>query len=67
MRHAVRMNRLVRPLRGRLLAGVCAAVAYRLGLSPLVVRLLWVLLSLIPGPLWIVYVALWVIIPSESR
>lgn len=60
------MATLSRPVRGRILAGVCAALALRLGWSPLLVRVLWVILSFIPGPLWVAYVVLWVIIPSEG-
>lgn len=29
-------------------------------------RVLWVILSFIPGPLWIAYVLLWVLIPSQK-
>lgn len=60
------MATLIRPRHGRVLAGVCAALAHRLGWSVLLVRVLWVLLSFIPGPLWVIYVALWILIPSEG-
>ncbi|MFI6180720.1 PspC domain-containing protein [Nonomuraea spiralis] len=38
-----------------------------MGLPPTLVRILWLLLSLIPGPLWVVYVAMWILIPEEPR
>lgn len=60
------MTSLVRPNRGKILAGVCAAIANRLGVAAWVVRLLWIILSFIPGPLWVLYVVLWVIIPKEG-
>jgi phage shock protein C len=60
------MASLYRPRRGRWLAGVCAAIALGLGWSPTLVRVLWIILSFIPGPLWIAYVVLWVIIPTEK-
>ena len=60
------MSRLVRPRRGRILAGVCAAIADRLGAPSWVIRVLWIVLSFIPGPLWIAYVVLWVLIPAEG-
>lgn len=60
------MASLLRPLRGRVLAGVCLALANRLGLSVTLVRVLWIVLSFIPGPLWVVYVVLWALIPSEG-
>ena len=57
---------LVRPARGRVLAGVCAAIARALGWETWLVRVLWIILSLIPGPLWIAYVVLWIAIPAEG-
>ncbi|OIH95485.1 PspC domain-containing protein [Curtobacterium sp. MCBA15_001] len=61
------MKSLARPRSGRLLAGVCAGIADRLGWSRFLVRVVWVLLSLFPGPLWIAYVLLWILMPSEGR
>ncbi|GAB3288996.1 PspC domain-containing protein [Pseudoclavibacter terrae] len=59
------MKRLVRPRRGRMIAGVCAGIAQRFGWSPFVVRLLTVLSILIPGPQVIIYLALWLLIPND--
>jgi phage shock protein C len=56
---------LVRPRSGRFLAGVCAGLARRFGMKPGVVRLLFVLSILLPGPQVLVYVALWILMPSE--
>lgn len=57
---------LVRPRKGRVVAGVCAGLGRRFGLSPLTARLLFVLLLLvIPGSQLIVYPILWVLMPSE--
>ena len=56
---------LVRPRRGRLLAGVCAGLARRFGMSPSGVRLLFVLSMLLPGPQILLYLALWIILPQE--
>ena len=55
---------LVRPQR-RVIAGVCAGLGRRFGISPNVVRLLFVLSCLLPGPQFIIYIVLWVMIPSE--
>ncbi|MCJ1712731.1 PspC domain-containing protein [Curtobacterium sp. VKM Ac-2922] len=60
------MKSLTRPRSGRLLAGVCAGIADRLGLPRLLVRVVWVILSLFPGPLWIAYVVLWILMPGEG-
>jgi phage shock protein PspC (stress-responsive transcriptional regulator) len=60
-----RSTELVRPRRGRLIAGVCAALARRFGMKPSRVRLLFVLSCLLPGPQVLLYVALWIILPAE--
>jgi phage shock protein C len=61
------MRTLLRPRNGRLLAGVCAGIADRFGWSRTAVRVLWVILSFFPGPLWIAYVVLWILMPDERR
>jgi phage shock protein PspC (stress-responsive transcriptional regulator) len=57
--------RLVRPRQGRIIAGVCAGLARRFGLSPGLVRLIFVLSCLLPGPQILVYIVLWLLVPSE--
>lgn len=60
------MSKLIRPRNKRIIAGVCAAVADRFGVSTTLVRVLTVLLVLFAGlSLW-AYILLWIIIPSES-
>ena len=56
---------LVRPRTGRFLAGVCAGLAKRFGMKPGVVRLLFVVSIVLPGPQFLVYIALWILMPSE--
>lgn len=56
---------LVRP-RNRMIAGVCSGLARRFGLSPFVVRLIFVVSCVLPGPQFLIYVALWVLMPSED-
>jgi phage shock protein PspC (stress-responsive transcriptional regulator) len=65
MRDRLAANGLVRPQSGRFLAGVCAGLARRFGMKPGVVRLLFVVSILLPGPQILVYAALWVLMPSE--
>ncbi len=55
---------LVRP-RDRMIAGVCAGLARRFGMRPGVMRLLFVLSVLLPGPQVLLYIALWILMPSE--
>lgn len=56
---------LARPQRGRMIAGVCAALAQRFDVKPWQVRVIFVLSCLLPGPQFLLYVALWIILPSE--
>lgn len=55
---------LVRP-RERWIAGVCSALGRRFGLPATTVRLIFVLSCLLPGPQFLLYIALWVLLPSE--
>jgi phage shock protein PspC (stress-responsive transcriptional regulator) len=57
---------LVRPRRGRVVGGVCAALARRFGLSPAGVRVLFVLSMLLPGPQILAYLVLWIVVPDEG-
>ncbi|MDR6866667.1 phage shock protein PspC (stress-responsive transcriptional regulator) [Microbacterium resistens] len=60
------MNDLIRPRKGRVIAGVCAAVARRFGWSPTLLRILTVVAMVFAGlPLWI-YIVLWILIPVEK-
>jgi phage shock protein PspC (stress-responsive transcriptional regulator) len=58
-------NTLVRPTRGRVLGGVCAALAQRFGLSVTLVRVLFVVSIVLPGPQFLLYLVLWLVFPSE--
>jgi phage shock protein PspC (stress-responsive transcriptional regulator) len=49
-----------------MIAGVCAGLARRFGMSAGMMRLLFVLSVLLPGPQVVIYLALWIIMPSES-
>lgn len=55
---------LERPRGGRVIAGVCAAIARRFGMKPWQVRVLFVLSCILPGPQFLIYIALWIILPS---
>ena len=61
-------KRLRRSRRQRWIAGVCGGLAERYGWRPSVVRLLFVIGSLVPVlPGFVVYLVLWLVIPSEER
>ena len=55
---------LTRPQQGRVIAGVCAGLAERFGWNANVVRLLFLLSCLLPGPQFVVYLVLWALIPK---
>jgi phage shock protein PspC (stress-responsive transcriptional regulator) len=57
---------LVRPRGDAVIAGVCAGLAHRFGWSPNVVRLLFVVSCLLPGPQILIYLALWIIMPKAG-
>jgi len=60
------MNALMRPRQGRLIAGVCAAVANRFGWNVTLVRILTAIAVVFFGlSLW-AYIILWILIPNES-
>jgi phage shock protein PspC (stress-responsive transcriptional regulator) len=57
---------LTRPRHGKVIAGVCAGLAERFGLSPFLVRLAFLLSCILPGPQFIAYIVLWVLMPRRS-
>jgi phage shock protein PspC (stress-responsive transcriptional regulator) len=58
---------LTRPTAGRVIAGVCAALAARFTLSATLIRFLFIISLLLPGPQLIIYLVLWILIPSEKK
>jgi phage shock protein PspC (stress-responsive transcriptional regulator) len=58
---------LSRPADDRVIAGVCAGLARRFGLSAVTVRLLFVLSLLLPGPQVLIYLVLWILMPEAPR
>lgn len=55
---------LVRPRNGKIIAGVCAGLADRVGMGRGTVRLLFLVSCLLPGPQFILYIVLWLIMPK---
>jgi phage shock protein PspC (stress-responsive transcriptional regulator) len=56
---------LSRPQHGKVIAGVCAGLAERFGWNANVVRLLFLLSCLLPGPQFVIYLVLWVLMPKR--
>ncbi|MET9875985.1 PspC domain-containing protein [Actinacidiphila glaucinigra] len=60
------MSALVRPRHGRMIAGVCAGLADRFGTSATTMRVIFLLSCLLPGPQFLLYLALWLLLPNEG-
>lgn len=59
------MSELRRPRSGRVIGGICAALATRFGWDVTLVRVLAVASLFLPGPQLIFYVVAWIVIPGE--
>jgi phage shock protein PspC (stress-responsive transcriptional regulator) len=51
---------------GKMIAGVCAGLAEQFGVSVTILRLAFVLGTLIGGPGLVVYIVLWVVMPYRT-
>ncbi|MEW9546853.1 PspC domain-containing protein [Nonomuraea sp. NPDC050783] len=58
-------RRMMRPMEGRLAGGVAQGLAAQLKLDPVVIRLMFVLLSVVGGVGMAAYAVLWMITPRE--
>jgi phage shock protein PspC (stress-responsive transcriptional regulator) len=61
------MNGLYRPRDKKMIAGVCAGLGRRFGMSAGMMRLLFLVSCLLPGPQIIAYLVLWAMMPSEDK
>lgn len=66
MAHRGVMTTMTRPRNQRMIAGVCAGLAERFGWQPNTVRLIALLSCLLPGPQFVLYLVLWVIMPKRD-
>ncbi|MEU0086441.1 PspC domain-containing protein [Streptomyces sp. NPDC006274] len=60
------MAAIARPRDGRMIGGVCAALARRFGMSATTMRVIFVASCLLPGPQVLLYLALWILLPAEK-
>ncbi len=58
-------HELVRPRARRVIAGVCAGLAQHFGWSITLLRVVWLLFFLFAGAGGLLYIILWIVIPSE--
>ncbi|SDG46833.1 Phage shock protein PspC (stress-responsive transcriptional regulator) [Sinosporangium album] len=48
----------------KIFGGVCGGIAEKFGLPPTLVRILFILSCIIPGPQFLIYIAMWIFIPK---
>ncbi|WP_040774556.1 PspC domain-containing protein [Nocardia pneumoniae] len=58
-------RRFARSTRDKWIAGVCGGIAEYLGWNANVVRLLFVVSCLLPGPQFVIYLVLWLLMPKQ--
>jgi phage shock protein PspC (stress-responsive transcriptional regulator) len=58
-------KRLSRSRTNRKLAGVCGGVAEFLGWDPTLVRVLWIVLTMLGGSGILIYLVLWIAMPED--
>lgn len=57
---------LRRSKQDRMLAGICGGIAEYLGWDPTVVRVGWIILTLLGGSGILIYLILWLVMPKAS-
>ena len=60
-------RRLARDTRNTMIAGVCSGIARRYGISTGALRLAFVISCVLPGPQFVAYLLLWVLMPRDDR
>ncbi|MEU3726083.1 PspC domain-containing protein [Streptomyces sp. NPDC031705] len=60
------MSAITRPCDGRMIGGVCAGLARRYGIKTRTMRIIFVASCLLPGPQFLIYLALWLLLPNEK-
>ncbi|WP_040792078.1 PspC domain-containing protein [Nocardia paucivorans] len=58
-------RRFARSTTDKWIGGVCGGIAEYFGWSSTIVRLLFVLSCLLPGPQFVIYLALWLLMPKQ--
>ena len=60
-------RKLQRSTSNKMIAGVCAGIASYFNLDPTIIRVLYVLMVFFAGFGILLYLILWLVIPSESQ
>ena len=59
------IKRLYRNKKDKIIGGVCGGIAEYLNVDPVIIRLLWIVASLIWGAGILAYLIAWIIIPKK--
>ena len=59
-------KKLFRSKKNKVIAGVCGGIGEYFGVDPILIRLLWVIFTLMGGAGVLAYIIAWVIIPEEK-
>ncbi|QLY31921.1 PspC domain-containing protein [Nocardia huaxiensis] len=62
----INTRKLTRSTNDKWIAGVCGGIAQYFGWNANIVRLLFVISCLLPGPQFILYLVLWLVIPKQK-
>ena len=60
-------KRLFRSNNDKMIAGVCGGLAKYLGMDPTVVRLIFLLLLMLGGNGFLIYLIMWIVVPAEPE
>ena len=61
------IKRLYRSAKDKILGGVCGGIAEYYNIDPTLVRLLWVIFSLLYGVGILAYIIAWIIVPKGPK
>ena len=62
----MKTKKLYRSKKNRVLGGVCGGIGEYFGVDPVLIRLLWVVFTLMGGAGILAYIIAWIIIPEEK-
>jgi len=60
-------KRLYRSGKNKILGGVCGGIAEYFGVDPVLIRLLWVIITLAWGSGILLYIIAWIIMPRNPK
>ena len=62
------MKRLYRSTTDRILGGVCGGIGVHLDVDPIIIRIIWIILTCISLGIGIIaYIVCWILIPEEPH